>query len=1375
MDLSTVLRKLQRSIASFAVVAIVASLSIASSVSAFSDVSEDAWYFASVTELADAEIVDGSAAKFNPAALSNRAEFAKIVVKAAGVEDADLVSPATPSFKDVKSSDWFFKYVETAKSLGFVSGNPDGTFAPARNVNRAEAAKMLVGALELEASTVVAPFSDVKSTDWFFGAVNTAYHWSVVDGEAGKYSPARSINRAEMSKMVVAAMAGEERTTTPDGTTPPPAANGSVSVSSGTMATAMNIPKGANMVKVGEFQFTAASSADATIKSVIVKRNGPGVVGDILNAYLFDGAARLTSGRTFNSSSNEATFTVNVAVAKGTTKTLGLYVSLSTTAASNDQHSFSLESMASVTALGGTVAGSFPISTNLHTVGGAAVGTITLTKTGSISNPRVGDVGAKVGEVTLAAATEDAYVKQLTLTQGGSVANSALSNFKLKVNGDAVATGTSIGADNRLVLTFATPFKLERGNSRIFELYGDIAGRPADTIIFYVEEAADLMAVGGTFNTGMTSTVTGMDTTGEAHTLTLQGGAVTLTFVGPTSQSVSNSANDQLVWEGKLTTINAIEVKNWRVKIQDTDGTDNDLADAAATAAIQDIKIWDLDKKVVIAGPKDLIAEANHVTETLVFADSVNLDANSTTRLGITVDIKNNPSNITLLASLVAFASNDIRNTTSNTYLTPSTDISPSTDIPGQSQTIAAASLTVATAPSPADHTEIKGAQNRDVTAFNFTTGAGGKVKVNAISVTAGTSTTNNNSYAADGTDGVAVSSLILSASLWDGDKQVGTTKSFSSGVAAFDNLNWTLNSSETRKLSVRVSTNSAATLLDSNSDYLRISLAASSVSAVNDQGNTIASVAGLPVNAADGAGDTVVTIASVGSLTSTLAPTSPSVGVAVAGAADKVFAAFKFQATDENFLVKKFRLIPLVSGSAAATSNDLLAGLKVRYPLQNGTTAVASVGLSGAVTTVDLSASPMYVPQNGTATLEVVGDLATFTLLDGSEDKNLTFSLDADDTGSVNIASGSASNTSDAVWSTADVSGNAQYVFRTVLNAAKGVNTPDNSARTRDSSQNVASLLLSSTSSTTSAVLRGSRKATDAAATGWIGTGGAIAASSTTAVSGTSSIKFTEAASSAANDHFDFDFGASAGLNVYTKLGFWIRSNTAKAAATDMTVTVSSNVDASDDASLTLTQTGVSAVALTTALAADTWHYVEYTGLTLTSASRYVTFNIAANADNDALIYVDDLRFYNDSITANFAGSLNASAPAAAGIPVYLKDNSGTVRAYGALNNGTSVAAGTAVLVAGNGADVSTITNFADIEVGSTATALDVVTSTSTIVKADTTANETLSVSFTTGTPTSAGNFAWYDNSDVNGSNDMAPITVASPTSTTISFSNNY
>ncbi len=83
---------------------------------------------------------DGS---FAPQRSINRAEFCKIMILATGVT---IQQVQKSSFPDVQTTDWFFNYVQTAKSYDWLSGYPDGTFKPGNTINRAEAAKIMANA-----------------------------------------------------------------------------------------------------------------------------------------------------------------------------------------------------------------------------------------------------------------------------------------------------------------------------------------------------------------------------------------------------------------------------------------------------------------------------------------------------------------------------------------------------------------------------------------------------------------------------------------------------------------------------------------------------------------------------------------------------------------------------------------------------------------------------------------------------------------------------------------------------------------------------------------------------------------------------------------------------------------------------------------------------------------------------------------------------------------------------------------------------------------------------------------------------------------------------------------------------------------------------
>ena len=1151
------------------------------------------------------------------------------------------------------------------------------------------------------------------------------------------------------------------------------------------------VPAGANSVKVGEFTFVAPSDMSATLAAVTIHRSGVGAITDISNAYLYNGANRLTSGRTFNSSTNDATFAVNLNMAAGTQVTLSLYVNISTGETLAGSHQFSLVSASSVSAsTGPVIMGNFPITTNMLNLSAVTAGTLSIQKNGTLSNPHVGDVQAEVSEFQLSVSNEDALVNQITLTQGGSIANSALSNFTLKQNGTTISTASMIDSKGRLTFVINPGFAIMKGNNRVFQVFADIAGRPNDTISFYVDEAVDTLATGQSYYSGMTSSINAnFDQSSDTGlTLTLQGGQFSINFTGPSSANISNTSNDVTLWAGSLYTANSVEVRHWHLQLADSNGN---LCESSTVCDIQDIKIWNADNNTVIAGPKE-ITDSSGVTvdtgtvsaatalATFTFNDTYTLSAGSVTHIKVTVDVKNNPTNaialkVTFGDGTNSFSSNDLKNVDSNTYLTQTTDVSPSGTIAGNTQSVVSAGLTVNASASPTDNTIVKGASNVPVTAFDFVVGSGDSVKISTIVLTGGVSDTNDNSYgaagAADGSS-TTLNNLVSSAKLWvdangngvmDAGEQLGTTKSFSSGIATFDNLNWTLPASQTKKVLVSITTNSAASL-NGSSDFLRFSIESTGVTANDSQGNSITSVTGIPANSAEAASDVVITVSAGGTLTGALAanPTNPASGLMYGGSTMRSFAAFKLSAQNDAFYAKKFILSPYVNGSASSSANARISNLQVRYKNEAGTTVTQTIGLSGTTTNVDISANPMFVPANGDATLEVIGDLSMFTNLDGTEDANITFGLQSSDTSSATQYTGKGSNSDLTLPLLAtNLVGNAQYVYRTNLavskNTAAGVEITG--TKSRSSSQIVASYTYASTGGGTSSYFRGSLKAADSAATGWNLTGGGSTSTITTAgnfVSGSSAITNTAGTASTAGTLY-YDFGASAGLNNYNRVAAWVKITS----ATSTTVTLTSGTS-------TAMAQGSSAVTFTTGV----WTYVDIptSNLSVTSGTEFVGFTwTAANAGTVAVI-VDDLRFYNDSQIVTVAGAVATTTAHA--LPFLLKDSGGTVRMYGAYNK----TAGTVVLIPGDGADVSTATTYSQVEVaGGSSLNLDLWTNTNTLMNADTTANEVLSVSTQTGTPSSAGNFLWYDNSDSAGGNNMAGISVVNPISSTLDFSNNY
>ncbi len=95
--------------------------------------------------------------------------------------DLKLTFQSRCGFPDLDSSERSDK-IRTLAVYGMVRGNEDGTFAPGREITRAEFAAMLAGALDLPVPETAAPFSDVPADSWYAGSVAALYNRGFVNG-----------------------------------------------------------------------------------------------------------------------------------------------------------------------------------------------------------------------------------------------------------------------------------------------------------------------------------------------------------------------------------------------------------------------------------------------------------------------------------------------------------------------------------------------------------------------------------------------------------------------------------------------------------------------------------------------------------------------------------------------------------------------------------------------------------------------------------------------------------------------------------------------------------------------------------------------------------------------------------------------------------------------------------------------------------------------------------------------------------------------------------------------------------------------------------------------------------------------------------------
>ena len=125
----------------------------------------------------------------------NRAEATKFLLLARGIETGNLKNNG--KFHDVKSGEWYEKFVMEAAERGILNGHPDGTFRPADAVNTVEFLKMLTKTFNL--SNLKHPYLDVPDSAWYapFVGIAAPKDWSEYKNGYDLFPNTRSPNRLQ--------------------------------------------------------------------------------------------------------------------------------------------------------------------------------------------------------------------------------------------------------------------------------------------------------------------------------------------------------------------------------------------------------------------------------------------------------------------------------------------------------------------------------------------------------------------------------------------------------------------------------------------------------------------------------------------------------------------------------------------------------------------------------------------------------------------------------------------------------------------------------------------------------------------------------------------------------------------------------------------------------------------------------------------------------------------------------------------------------------------------------------------------------------------------------------------------------------------------
>lgn len=1007
-----------------------------------------------------------------------------------GLKEGNTISAAGSSDPDVYIvNDWGYKRLFLNPVIFSFYGHLGG-FAAVKNVSSSvRDAFMTSGLFRLVDDQKVWAF---EST----GEDTGVLHWVNVSGsdavaqDANFFKKVFVINQSEYNWYTKSAVNYTALSQVPvyarvvgSGTPAPVAGNVNVSLDSAN-------PGAASLTKsaTGVTYLKVNLSGTGTLSNLRVVRKGPGATADFTNVYLYDGATRLTSGRTPSSADGSITFSaLNLAV--NGSKTLSVVADMAGSAATaGNVNYFAVEKVADVVLTAGTAGGSFPVNGSNMTITGQTGGTVTVIKSGSLANPNVGASNAEISEFKITANTEAAKISRLTLINAGTIKYDQLTNLKLQVNGVTVATGVSTSGGYAIFDFGSSPYVIAKGDNRIFALYADIGSgsKKAETVNFYFEVSADVLAVGDQFGFGMSPTFTSMNASGgtTAHSLTLQGGVLTLSFIGPSATNVGTSTTKTHLLDFNINSAANVEVRKTDVVLcHATNGSTYDDISVAASATagfvdLNNVQIVDRNTGVALVGPADGTSFTTATTAAVtvgqgtysgdecatskrglakLFTDVFTMNAGETKQLAIVADVKtantgaggvnfNSASGqsdqfkaVLLSYGTLVGASGDLTilkyvGTNTGPY---SVDVVPSSNLSGNSMTVQGSTLSLALAANPTagNHNYVKGTTGVNAAGFSFTAALGNDVKITAItlqgyanSTSTGSTTKNPGQMISalrliDGDTGAVVAAAPTSNNL-------SLTSGSGSGQAAFSNLTWVIPGGATKTLVAQVdlATNSAPT-----NNLFSFDIGATTDVTALDAGSNTINLANALVNGPPTSGATTyITYNNAGTLTVAKAADSASSAALYWGQTAAPFSKFKFTSTNEGFYVERMNIYDQAVGTNAPNN---VKAVTLTYTNKAGSTQSVSQSLNSSASTsfaFSGDARP-YVPKDGSAYVAVSGNLNTAADLFRTTGVSFALSLSSksdDEFRAVGDGSGAVKQATDLTVSGA-VSGNTQRVYR--------------------------------------------------------------------------------------------------------------------------------------------------------------------------------------------------------------------------------------------------------------------------------------------------------------------------------------------------------
>lgn len=806
-------------------------------------------------------------------------------------------------------------------------------------------------------------------------------------------------------------------------------------------------PKGAIGIPVAAFDFTAGSDAAVTLNSLTIKHVGLGDVSDIAKVYLYKGSAKLSSGRTFSTSTNEAFFgNLNNTTGASLTDTLWVYVDVDPGAAAGGAHQFQVTNVDAVNSTAESVTGSFPVVSNTLTIGAVNVGKADVESSGATYTRKVGEQNVEVLNFTVHVdSTEDAEFSSITIYNAG---RDIIDNLVLYRGSDMVSTCSETG--DYFVCPLDTPWPILNSDSASFAGFGDITGRDGDSATLYVRYSTDVAVVGQTYGYNLAidntvgadanSYVEEVDATPSWNVVNAEAGQITVAFNGPSTSEVPKNSNDVVLMNFTITAQSNVDVEKTGIYLGGA--TPLDLSEPEA----DDLEVV-CDGNVVTSWGSPVMDDDDDPTVGTVgyntSSDVWSLPAGLPVECQVRLDITNNADGgedvraalLDLTSAYWSFKDADTGD--------PITDIVPSGHIVGNYMDVTAASLTIDLTSTPAAGSQyVKGTTGVDTVGFSFTAGPAADVKITSIKLTGFLDATPA-TWAFDGANDKnqlsGAQNVMVSVAIYEDGAMtpLAAPKSLTVGTTdisvQYDTLNWIVPAGTTLQLLTDVDVSTTAPT-DADDDAFTLAIVnAADVKAEYGSGSNV------PVTLTDGndggAPPSIYQVVTTGgTLAMSLDADTPLTNLVLEGSTGTPFTKVKFTSTKEAWVIERLRI-----ERTGAGGSDEFVSVTISYTNSLGVTETKTAYFTGDV--ADLSGLDIYVPKDGSTVIEVQGNMNTVIAgADNGDDNEL--GVDSSASWFRAVAQSSGTVLTDAPGGT-DIAGNTMYLYETVPSVVFASDTP--------------------------------------------------------------------------------------------------------------------------------------------------------------------------------------------------------------------------------------------------------------------------------------------------------------------------------------------